>query len=849
MTASQLPFRTLPSPPTLSSQSSYGTSQGDFLTHPTHRFPSSWRQRPGPAVAGSVSLFAVVAHAHLPATTLTAPICSSKMTADRRVPAPGQATAVRLPPRTSRQTDRLDHSHIRIVPHLDDDGGIVEECDESVPTFRSPSLQFTFPITAPPRTNEESSVASLSQARTFADMARRYHHTDSDEQPPVGHSSPAGIVKLQPHRKTWRPMRASDLSQCENAGDDTSEPSSDFHTFAHHPRESALPHDDRVLPVESTLHSELQSMLDKSTQLFRASCASYTARADEKLRNEAHVSPGDECEKLFGKLPDLIRLQEQTGEFNGQVVFIGHPNRDVSAHQWSSTSFQWVNIGRYAQVRRRVEGSLACDSLRGYHVSQNPLEFFKHAAENREKLAIQESRPKADPREPASSTLAEETTRVASGTSAFAYSSRVSAELPPKSSPSNPDPSNDSVIRERLEDPFVAHAKSLLPYHTSHDLFKKGKEGLKGSLDLKYEFPDRADASVQPTPLRNPDRIGVYADNRQRRVNTDHHTRDSPDSLLQPSLQDVSFGEDASGSAEAVEGRHSLQPNSLNYAPIQNMGGYRVPEDNLVRLEGYTSYAGASTGSGIKMTKPPGLYATARSLFPASGLTVANPRRTDPEIMSSGSLPTRLHATVVPDSESSSSQGVAVSAAEATLKFSDPDGLRKSKEYAIANGLSKQAPTAQNFKGPFFTDSKPTTHDPTAQLSVHVGEEEKLSTWFHDGHCPARQQEYAKSLILTAVSYRRSRKLGAVGEMMDAQAGADYKNTFAFVRLYENLSEYVDEPRNGCGAAYFTRSWKTRSHHVSPNNRSSYFSRPTTTTLRTEGTSGARPAGSYMNCF
>lgn len=768
------------------------------------------------------------------------------MTADRRVPASAQATGVRLPSRASRQNDGLNHSHIRIVPHLDDDYDYCDEYDDNVPTFRSPSLQFTPPVTVQPRLKEESTVASLSQTRTFADMARRYHHKGDEEQPAASHTAPPGIVKLQPQRKAWRPMRASDLNQCENAGDDTSEPSSTHHAFTYHSHESSTPHHDTSLPMESPLHSELQSMLDKSTELFRASCPSFPVTTNEPLRSDTPNPSSDECEKLFGRLPDLIRLQEQTGKFNGQVVLIGHPNRDVSAHQWSSTSFQWVNIGRYSQVRRRVEGSLSCDSLRGYHASQNPLEFFKHAAENRERLAIHDSRPKADARE-TTSTLGKETTQLASGISALGYPGCVPTRLPLKSSPSTPDASHNSVLRGRLEDPFTAHARSPIPDQTSNDPFKIGQADLNGSLDFQYELPYTADDYVQPTPFANIDQFDIYTDGGHGRFNIDHREGVSSDCVLQPSLRDISFGEDATDSFKGADVCHLSQQHSSIHAALQNLDDDRVLEDDMVRPEVYTSYASVPTEYHIKMSNPPGLYATARSLFPASGLTVANPRRVDQDIMNSRPLSTRLHA-IVPESERSSPQAVTTSAAEVALKFSDPDGLRQSQEYEIANGLSKQAPTAQNFKGPFFTDSKPTTTDPTAQLSFHVGEEEKLSTWFHDGHCPARQEEYAKSLILTAISYRRGRNFGAVGEMIDLQAGADYKNTFAFVRLYENLSEYVDEPRNGCGEAYFTRSWKTRARHVSLSNSSSYFSKPITANVRTEGT-GGHHASRYAGRF
>ncbi|KAF2007541.1 hypothetical protein P154DRAFT_413531, partial [Amniculicola lignicola CBS 123094] len=97
--------------------------------------------------------------------------------------------------------------------------------------------------------------------------------------------------------------------------------------------------------------------------------------------------------RLFGKtLPDPIRLHEEVGAFDGKVMYIGHPNRDISAHQWSDHSYQWVNIGLYSQNRHRIEGSLASDRIRGIAPVPNTLEYFKAVAEAREMLVKENGR-------------------------------------------------------------------------------------------------------------------------------------------------------------------------------------------------------------------------------------------------------------------------------------------------------------------------------------------------------------------------------------------------------------------------------------------------------------------------
>ena len=96
------------------------------------------------------------------------------------------------------------------------------------------------------------------------------------------------------------------------------------------------------------------------------------------------------------------------------------------------------------------------------------------------------------------------------------------------------------------------------------------------------------------------------------------------------------------------------------------------------------------------------------SLFPPPGLTVANPRRHVTALD-----PTAPHyaktSRTAPSPEVLAPDFLAANNFKAAaLQFSDPDGIRQAQEYEIANGLSQQAPTPQNFKGPFFTDSKPT---------------------------------------------------------------------------------------------------------------------------------------------
>jgi hypothetical protein len=181
-----------------------------------------------------------------------------------------------------------------------------------------------------------------------------------------------------------------------------------------------------------------------------------------------------------------------------------------------------------------------------------------------------------------------------------------------------------------------------------------------------------------------------------------------------------------------------------------------------------------------------------------------------------------------------------MNAATVALRFSDPDGSRLTQEYEIANGLSQQAPTTQSFKGPFFTETKPTTNDPTVLLSIHISEEEKLMNWFRDGHRPARQQEYAKTLTSTAAPDGSSkyRAFGVVRKSFDTQKGRWYENTPLFVRLYEGLSEYAEEHGNDSERSYFTRAWRTASpqlQDLGPDGYNSYYSEYVPVPVKVQG--------------
>ena len=652
----------------------------------------------------------------------------------------------------------------------------------------------------------------------FGTMAYRPYRSEAleDEQLDHGSVSLAGIIKVQPSRKkgnkVWRPMQASDIGETS-----VSSGNSGFHF--------AAAEDINVTTVGSTS----QYLLDRTAgESFppraQAACARIGAMCNDTSAVEYMTSdfPIDNVgvrqsemrctmtgtrEQLFGDLPDPIRLHEQMGKFDGEVVFIGHPNRDISAHQWSSSSFQWVNIERYSYSRGKVEGSLASDRLRGIDETPDTLAYFKLAAENRQMLIVENGRPKdhvtmAGHASHMGTVVVESnqtcTTasmggfRIAASAQSETTSSSSTAFLPP--------------ARDLLEDPFVAAANVSVGRTTGSGTTQGTLPEPAGSLDFTYRFPPKTIAAP---------RLIDGADTSQSNETGGRIF----DSLSAPTLQEVAFGEEAATQRTMSSTIRERLYAPFSTAPLKPFHGGSQHRWNVNESQSTSTAQARTTQSAAHLNT--GARHTA-SIRPASSFTRLQSN------CSGAAVPSAKITPVGASSDTSKSDASTVNAAAVGLHYSDPDSLRRTQHYEVANGLNQQLPTPQSFKGPFFTDTKPTTHDPTVALSVRISEEEKLASWFHDGHRPARQREYAKSLIAAAATSDKTRHFGTIGETDTKHGGGPYANTAPFVRLYENLSEYVEEYRNGGGQSYFTRGWKPAApqlRELGLDNSNSYFSK------------------------
>ena len=103
---------------------------------------------------------------------------------------------------------------------------------------------------------------------------------------------------------------------------------------------------------------------------------------------EATFSKRDITEVFGNELPRSGFMDGNPGTVDGQLQFCQHPNGDVSAHQWSSSRFGWENIGQFSNIRKKTEGQLAADRLKGetawQSLQQNTLAYFRTVAKQRE---------------------------------------------------------------------------------------------------------------------------------------------------------------------------------------------------------------------------------------------------------------------------------------------------------------------------------------------------------------------------------------------------------------------------------------------------------------------------------
>ncbi|KAK4555434.1 hypothetical protein LTR86_007731 [Recurvomyces mirabilis] len=182
-----------------------------------------------------------------------------------------------------------------------------------------------------------------------------------------------------------------------------SEPEVRINTFRAQTRDSSLSRSMSSLSQRTTA-----THVSDNTPLESSGFQVFTGRRGKKMSGQLNAyedkpeqkqttveAPVDtrEIYEVFGNaLPGTDYIQQNLGAKSGQLQFLQHPNGDVSAHQWSMDRFVWENIGQFSNIRKKIEGLLAADRLRGetaqHTLQHNSLAYFRAIAKQREAMSM-----------------------------------------------------------------------------------------------------------------------------------------------------------------------------------------------------------------------------------------------------------------------------------------------------------------------------------------------------------------------------------------------------------------------------------------------------------------------------
>ncbi|KAF2196589.1 hypothetical protein GQ43DRAFT_250689 [Delitschia confertaspora ATCC 74209] len=661
-------------------------------------------------------------------------------------------------------------------------------------------------------------------------MARRGHNDtfEGEDGPVTGPVSLARLVaaKNAPKRnrgnRTWRPLELSDLGEDEDGGIAMDSEKQDPAPKAT-PKLTEVEPFPALTPARATLSDLARIQTDFTMAPPASSKNPFTDSPDSPgepelqrfpfprvPRNDSYdASPtgardagAEEIHKVFGLLPDPFHLEQCTGENDGAVVFIGHPNRDVSAHQWSASAFQWVNIGLYSYTRRQIEGSLSKDRLKGQtivkSITPNTLAYFKEVALQRQKTAEEDTR------------------RAPLGTQDSSCQAR------------NP---------QGLDFPWMEPTPQQA-FREIYDIFYPPRNENQEAL---FGLQESQTAVFGLNPGPRPARRSLAIDDDDPFVST-------PTKAHQAAGDMYNMSRNAYGEMDALDcGQKASSKLAGNHVHCLNDGSRNVDVNTQLYFQQEVEENQEDTKLQPRKLGPEDIQGggeTNKNTFtrPQAPLSPEDQHQRQKLIEKMANYPIPPAVPPYPPTRPSDADIRPVFATKMTgyeadiensdsttpesLKVSDPDGIAQPLVPQIAPGLKGLHPTQQNFKGPFFADSMPTTHDPTASLTFRDDEERKLRNWFTDGQRPARQEDFYKTMMSAdAKAARTSRDFGAIGKPSPQALSRATDNTRIFIPLYETLQQYADEAQTG-NRSYFTRAWIKPAAHLidhGPDGNNSFF--------------------------
>lgn len=490
------------------------------------------------------------------------------------------------------------------------------------------------------------------------------------------------------------------------------------------------------------------------------------------------------------QLPDPVFLEQVVGTCNGEIRFIQHPNRDVTAHQWDSVKFEWVNIGGYSCRLKRIVGQLASDTLRGQTVTssvpRDTMRYFHAVAKQREKMAFTANSVKTDM----------QNSNIQKLSSGNMISQSILAKALSKANV------EDTAMRPKLHPAMneqfgslssVSGPSSECGFPTLNVIGNGSRNSLRvpvhsyqrTSMNTNQptssiaKLPDPFVTSQKPTEtlsLYDPRVDSRHGENRIG--NADSHFQFSVDS---------SIGTKNDGMQDR---RHMIE----------------APERSRIQTDLWPQQRHGQSQLNENTSMPTGISLCSNSHFVHNRAAIAHQidlgqqqaftRQHQPSSPNTEQSLSNSHGTGTLANKHLYNQGeygrtnIKSSMFPLTLNLigSIPDDTPKHQMHEIVSSLSKEKPTPQTWNGPFFENDIPTAHRPSAHLAHHKTDEEKLNDWWSSGHLYNRQESFYQTITKT----------------MNPIKGDEHNQvtTRFLIPIYENLAAYVHQGRT---KTYFAR--------------------------------------------
>ncbi|KAB2580592.1 hypothetical protein DBV05_g877 [Lasiodiplodia theobromae] len=679
--------------------------------------------------------------------------------------------------------------------------------DLSSPSFRRTGSESDITSLRTTLTRDTSSSSVVAPGHTFADMARTGGSKKNEPFAVRPTHSPAGLMKLKPKAKTksiWKPL---DLAENENA--------------------SASP----APAEEETSQDEVETGSVASSSHILAPIRAPLGPPVDMAGSNAREGKDEVLEEFGHRLAEPVWLRSNPGKQNGELRFIQHPNRDVSAHLWSATDFEWMEIGLYSCARKLIGGPVTHDNYlefsglpkrrdvslayftklaKGYHRFHeiHPAAVVSPLSSKQPAGALQQ-RPALNPRPTTSEAARYDSLSTVSGSlneDRFPTLASLTLRDHPAAVPrpiATRGPAAPQGLGAPADDPFATDSQISPKTELSSTPWSGGiREHTMlrdpGKMDFAFRFPSDINSSLRGgliPSVDGGDRKAFFAEQERTRAEK---------------MRQGFAPTDRSDRADDSQSK-------TDETPLSEMTQFasRVASDRGPPVPGIGPGASVtSSGPATSMGPLAKIQTNPLDVHQAQQLDQTNESRARMldylNRIGNEHVPT-LHppqdlrglqrsSSVSKDMEATSQLGLhekptssELQVSRTALRTSDPEpGYYENRHSNVHNSFGFGSPTPQNFGGPFFQDDVPTQNNPTAHRSTRKSRADELDEWWKSGLRTQRHDDFMKTLINPAVS----------GSNKD-----DYQVTDRLlVPLYESLASYVRVPGEPTKAPdYFAR--------------------------------------------